>query len=156
MESDVADQGVIASSTPAGKSSGTQEKNISSSFNNAETKGIEDLDFSALESGDKNHHDVDFSEGGTLDLDDDLGGDFDFNFDMDMPLTTKEKDSNQYGEFGVSDLTDMDELETKLDLAKAYVDMGDADAAKDIAKEVLEQGTVEQKKAAQALLDELD
>jgi pilus assembly protein FimV len=41
-------------------------------------------------------------------------------------------------------------------LAKAYVDMGDADAAKDIAKEVLDQGTVEQKKAAQALLDELD
>ena len=50
----------------------------------------------------------------------------------------------------------MDELETKLDLAKAYVDMGDADAAKDIAKEVLEQGTVEQKKIAKALLDELD
>ncbi len=63
---------------------------------------------------------------------------------------------DQYKEFGVSDLTDMDELETKLDLAKAYVDMGDADAAKDIAKEVLEQGTVEQKKTAKALLDELN
>lgn len=156
MESDAADQGVIASSTPAGKSTEVQAKNISSSFNNAETKGIEDLDFSALENDDKNYQDVDFSEAGVLELDEDLSGDFDFNFDLDMPLTTRDKESNQYGEFGVSDLTDMDELETKLDLAKAYIDMGDADAAKDIAREVLEQGSAEQKKVAQALLDELD
>lgn len=156
MESDVTDQGVIASSTQSDKSSAAPAKNISSSFNNAEIKAIEDLDFSALENDDKNYQDVDFSEGGVLDLDDDLNGDFDFNFDVDMPLATRDKESNQYGEFGVSDLTDMDELETKLDLAKAYIDMGDAEAAKDIAREVLEQGSAEQKKVAQALLDELD
>jgi pilus assembly protein FimV len=33
--------------------------------------------------------------------------------------------------------------------------MGDADAAKSIAQEVLEKGNPEQKQAAQALLDEL-
>jgi pilus assembly protein FimV len=98
---------------------------------------------------------IDFFVDKTLDFNDDFDGDFDFNFDLDLPLATSGQ-SNQYDEFGVSDLTDMDELETKLDLAKAYVDMGDADAAKDIAKEVLEQGTLEQKKTAQALLDELD
>ncbi|MGZ8928732.1 MAG: FimV/HubP family polar landmark protein [Methylobacter sp.] len=109
-------------------------------------------DFTGLENNNKKSQDIEFSVDKSLDFSDDFGGDFDFNFDFD--LTTSEQ-SSQNDEFGVSDLTDMDELETKLDLAKAYVDMGDADAAKDIAKEVLDQGTVEQKKAAQALLDEL-
>jgi len=49
----------------------------------------------------------------------------------------------------------MDELETKLDLVKAYIDMSDADAAKDLACEVLGKGTAEQKKIAQALLNDL-
>ena len=53
----------------------------------------------------------------------------------------------------VFDLTDMDELETKLDLAKAYIDMSDTDAAKDMACEVLEKGTSEQKKIVQASIE---
>jgi pilus assembly protein FimV len=52
-------------------------------------------------------------------------------------------------------LTDMDELETKLDLAKAYIDMGDERAAKEIIDQVLEHGSAEQKKTAQTLLEEL-
>jgi pilus assembly protein FimV len=55
----------------------------------------------------------------------------------------------------VSDLTDMDELETKIDLAKAYIDMGDTDAAKKIAEEVMENGNVKQKKAAEAIFEQL-
>ena len=62
---------------------------------------------------------------------------------------------DQQGGLEVFDLTDMDELETKLDLAKAYIDMSDMDAAKDMACEVLEKGTAEQKKIAQALLSDL-
>jgi len=50
------------------------------------------------------------------------------------------------------DLIDMGALETKSDLAKAYVDMSDTDATKDM----LEKGIVEQKKIAQALLNELE
>jgi pilus assembly protein FimV len=125
--------------------------------NDVETKGSDDLDFSELGKGDKNHQDADFSADRSLDFNDDLSSDFDFDFDFDLdfPSTTSGQGSSQHDAFGVSDLTDMDELETKLDLAKAYVDMGDADAAKDIAREVLEQGTAEQKKIAQALLDEL-
>lgn len=117
------------------------------SFDHAETKEVDSLDFSALESND------------SLSFDDELDGDFDFNFDLDLAPTPtptrKDQDSGQHEEFGVSALTDRDALETKLDLAKAYVDMGDADAAKDLAREVLDQGTVEQKNIAQTLLDEL-
>jgi len=53
------------------------------------------------------------------------------------------------------DLTDMDELDTKLDLARAYVEMEDVDAARDILEEILEQGDENQKQDAQTLLDKL-
>ncbi|MFU8790296.1 MAG: FimV/HubP family polar landmark protein, partial [Methylobacter sp.] len=126
-------------------------------FNGGEagTKDVNDLDFGALDVDDKELEDVDFSAGGEIDLSDGLDGDFDFDFNFDVPTATGQNAAQQ-DEFGVSDLTDMDELETKLDLAKAYVDMGDAAAAKDIAREVLERGTDAQKKAAQALIDELN
>lgn len=78
---------------------------------------------------------------------------FDFNFDFNAPTSESDDDSIDLGE--VSDLTDMDEFETKIDLAKAYIDMGDAEAAKNIASEVLEKGNQAQKQAAQAILDEL-
>lgn len=80
-------------------------------------------------------------------------GEFDFNFDFDAPVV-ESADSDEF-DLSVSDLTDMDEFETKIDLAKAYVDMGDAEAAKSIAEEVLKKGSKEQQVAAQALLDEL-
>ncbi|MGR9045211.1 MAG: FimV/HubP family polar landmark protein [Gammaproteobacteria bacterium] len=85
--------------------------------------------------------------------------DFDFNFDLDVEESDSEKGKSGALSgglnLGVSDLTDMDEFETKIDLARAYIDMGDSEAAKDIAEEVLEKGNVEQKEAAQAILDEL-
>jgi len=79
--------------------------------------------------------------------------DFEFDFSSDAPASVSTPVSEL--ESGVSDLTDMDELETKIDLAKAYIDMGDAEAAKEIAEEVLAKGTDEQKKAAQEVLDQL-
>jgi pilus assembly protein FimV len=79
----------------------------------------------------------------------------DFSFDLDGPLTDSGKSTGAGQGFRVSDLTDMDEMETKLDLAKAYIDMGDASAAKEIIGQVIENGSAEQKKTAQALLDEL-
>ncbi|MGZ5050371.1 MAG: FimV/HubP family polar landmark protein [Methylobacter sp.] len=122
-------------------------------FNEADSKDIGSFDFNATETTDGKHYpEIDFSGDSSLDF----GSDFDFNFDLDVSSVAAAADLNEQGEFGVSDLTDMDEMETKLDLAKAYVDMGDAEAAKDIAKEVLEQGSDEQKKIAQALLDELN
>jgi pilus assembly protein FimV len=91
-------------------------------------------------------------------LEEDSFSEFDFSFDFDTPLENKDSEFSKDSEFfdlNVSDLTDMDEFETKIDLAKAYVDMGDASAAKVIAEEVLGKGTRDQKLAAQALLDEL-
>ena len=126
-----------------------------SSSKHAELTAVDDLNFNTLENSEKQDQDIEFSTDSSLDLTEDMDGDFDFNFELDEPKATSGPASNLSDEFGVSDLTDMDELETKLDLAKAYVDMGDADAAKDLAKEVIEQGTSEQKTAAQALLDEL-
>lgn len=46
-----------------------------------------------------------------------------------------------------------DEIATKLDLAKAYVELGDKESAKTILDEVIAEGNDEQRKQAQELLD---
>ncbi|HSN94077.1 MAG TPA: FimV/HubP family polar landmark protein [Anaerolineaceae bacterium] len=79
-----------------------------------------------------------------------------FDFYFDKPISgLNGEDLGQQGGIEVFDLTDMDESETKLDLAKAYIDMSDTNAAKDMACQVLEKGSAEQKKVAQALLNNL-
>lgn len=52
-------------------------------------------------------------------------------------------------------LSDTDEAATKLDLAQAYVEMGDIDGARDILMEVELEGTAEQKAEAKELLKNL-
>lgn len=52
-------------------------------------------------------------------------------------------------------LTDADETSTKLDLARAYIDMGDREGAKDILDEVLIEGNNDQQSEAQDLLAKL-
>ncbi len=49
----------------------------------------------------------------------------------------------------------MTEVGTKLDLARAYVDMGDPDGARSILNEVLEEGDSSQRQEARRLLDDL-
>lgn len=91
-------------------------------------------------------------------------GDFDFDFDeISGGVTSKiEEDSQNLNiededdyDLMVADLTDMDEFETKIDLAKAYIDMGDESVAKDIAQEVLDKGNTAQRNDAQEILDKL-
>ncbi len=48
-----------------------------------------------------------------------------------------------------------DEVGTKLDLAKAYIDMGDPDGARSILDEVLDEGNEAQKQEAQQLLQQI-
>lgn len=48
-----------------------------------------------------------------------------------------------------------DEAATKLDLARAYIDMGDADGARSILEEVMAEGNPEQKKQAQDLVAQI-
>lgn len=52
-------------------------------------------------------------------------------------------------------LGDVDEVSTKLELAHAYIDMEDSEAATEILKEVLEEGSEDQRNQAQELLSTL-
>ncbi|TAN86031.1 MAG: hypothetical protein EPN14_00620, partial [Gallionella sp.] len=47
------------------------------------------------------------------------------------------------------------EVATKLDLARAYQEMGDATGAREILEEVLREGDTGQREAAQFILDQL-
>ena len=59
-------------------------------------------------------------------------------------------------DFDLSSLDDVDEISTKLDLARAYLDMGDHEGARDILEEVQADGNDEQKKEAAELIEKLD
>ena len=48
-----------------------------------------------------------------------------------------------------------DEVSTKLDLAKAYIDMGDADGARSTLEEVINEGSEEQRDEAQELMRQI-
>ena len=50
---------------------------------------------------------------------------------------------------------DVDEVSTKLDLARAFIDMGDTEGARGSLEEVLAEGNEAQKQEAQALLDQI-
>ncbi|HEC29703.1 MAG TPA: hypothetical protein ENI65_08980 [Gammaproteobacteria bacterium] len=52
-------------------------------------------------------------------------------------------------------LADIDEVGTKLDLAKAYIDMGDPEGARSILEEVLEEGDEKQKNDADELIKQI-
>ena len=52
----------------------------------------------------------------------------------------------------LSEPADADEIDTKLDLAKAYLDMGDHEGARDILDEVIAGGNDDQKKEAEELI----
>ncbi len=70
------------------------------------------------------------------------------DFDTELNLESENNDI----EFDISGYDEIDEAETKLDLASAYADMGDPDGARNILEEVLKEGNAEQKSKAQALL----
>lgn len=60
------------------------------------------------------------------------------------------------GEDDLDFITDGDESSTKLDLARAYIDMGDREGARDILDEVLAEGNAEQQREARELLARLE
>mgnify|MGYP001140060314 CR=1 FL=1 len=49
-----------------------------------------------------------------------------------------------------------EEIETKLDLARAYIEMDDKEGASEILSEILEEGDESQKAAAKKVLEQLD
>ena len=67
------------------------------------------------------------------------------DFDLGLP------DESKFG-----DDSTMTEVGTKLDLARAYIDMGDQDGARSILEEVLDEGGEAQQQQARQLLNELN
>jgi pilus assembly protein FimV len=75
----------------------------------------------------------------------------------DVALTDFDTGSDQDLESDDLDfLAEADEAATKLDLARAYIDMGDMTGARDILSEVVSEGTDEQKREAKDLLSRID
>ncbi|NOQ14435.1 MAG: hypothetical protein GQ583_08180 [Methyloprofundus sp.] len=128
---------------------------------NTDDISLEDFDFPTEESTDSVDKLVSLEpEVAVAQTVEELGNsDFDFDFDeiSAAPAAGQASDSDDSPEIDlmVSDLTDMDEFETKIDLAKAYIDMGDEAAAKEIVQEVLEKGNDTQKAEAQIIIDKL-
>ncbi|MEN8259153.1 MAG: FimV/HubP family polar landmark protein [Pseudomonadota bacterium] len=90
------------------------------------------------------------------DLGDDVKQRSDFEFEFNLDEQSGLESGAELGEDKFSDITDMDQVETKLDLAKAYVDMNDEEAARGILGEVMEGGSEEQKKEAKAMMEKLN
>lgn len=74
----------------------------------------------------------------------DISDDDDTIIDADLDDETISGDSN------------LDEVATKLDLAKAYMDMGDTDGASSTLEEVLAEGNDDQRREAEELLDQIN
>lgn len=73
--------------------------------------------------------------------------------EMEAPTMEAEVDATDLADLDPSMI--MDEVGTKLDLAKAYIDMGDPDGAKSILDEVLEEGSPPQQQEAQQLMQQI-
>ncbi len=73
--------------------------------------------------------------------------------EIEMPTMEAEVDATDIADLDAPSM--IDEVGTKLDLAKAYIDMGDPDGAKSILDEVLDEGTAPQQQEAQQLMQQI-
>lgn len=119
----------------------------------------------AEEAGGELELDMDMDLGGEIDLDE---GSADLDLDADIDLAGAETEpsldmasaSNQLSsmdddDFDISELSeDVDEVTTKLDLARAYIDMGDNEGARSILEEVKQEGNEDQQAQASELLQQ--
>ncbi len=114
----------------------------------SEESESDSLEFDAAEPPADLHIDMDGVESDPAEKDNAL----DFDLDgMDFGVTDEmESDGDGDGE-----LTDLDEVSTKLDLARAYIDMGDPDGARSILDEVLEEGSDDQVNEAKGIMEQM-
>jgi pilus assembly protein FimV len=85
----------------------------------------------------------------------DTGLDFDMGDSEPDVAETATESKDDFGDLNDDAFGEVDEVGTKLDLAKAYVDMGDSDGARSILDEVMEEGDESQKAQAKELLGAL-
>ncbi len=107
-----------------------------------------DLDFN-LDMGTTESADELVTEDAGLDFDLDMGGDATDSADAGLDLNLDASDTAD------ADIGGGDEVGTKLDLAKAYIDMGDPEGARSILDEVMDEGSSTQKEEAQSLLGQI-
>jgi pilus assembly protein FimV len=115
-----------------------------------------DMDLDGLEEADSAGNEPGNAAGDDIGLDYDTGAklagntseNIDFNLD-ELNLDHEEEDLTE----GL--LQESDEIGTKLDLARAYMDMGDPDGARGILEEVIEEGNDEQKTEAESLISQI-
>ena len=129
-----------------------------------ETKTDDSSDDISLDMGDIDLGGIDLaaddSDDISLDMSDDLSedigfdlGDVDVSADDDDATVLRSTPEEDDESIDISTLPDdLDEVNTKLDLAKAYIDMGDSDGAASILREVIEEGADVQKQEAEGLL----
>jgi pilus assembly protein FimV len=86
------------------------------------------------------------------DIDLDVGNATD---DSDAAPTTRDSMVSEIPRLSELEPVTMSEVGTKLDLARAYMDMGDPDGARNILQEVLAEGSASQKQEARRLIDSL-
>jgi len=89
----------------------------------------------------------------------------DFSLDDLQDMSTKiasaadtddgDADADDFDDNDLRFLSDSDEAATKLDLARAYIDMGDDEGAREILQEVLTEGTAVQINEARSLLERI-
>jgi pilus assembly protein FimV len=84
------------------------------------------------------------------DFESDSKDEFDFDFDLNPGI--QRSDNNEHSS---EDWTSEDNQESKIDLARAYFDMGDVDMAKELANQVLKAGNTAQQDLAKRLLEEI-
>lgn len=107
-----------------------------------------DLDFSLEDSG----MDEIVADSGEIDMELSLDAS-ELELDTSKPLAPSASDD--LDDMELSDLGDVDEVSTKLDLAKAYLDMGDSEGTRSILDEVMAEGSDGQKQEAQQLLSQM-
>jgi len=108
-----------------------------------------DSDDISLEKDESESQDSEF-ESVSIDTDAD-GDDVDIGLDLDDVI---EEDVDIGLDF--DDIIEDDAIDTKLDLAKAYFEMGDIDGAKQMVVEIIEEGNEEQKVKAEELKNEIE
>jgi pilus assembly protein FimV len=75
--------------------------------------------------------------------------------DTDVAPTARDSMVSEIPRLSELEPVTMSEVGTKLDLARAYMDMGDPDGARNILQEVLAEGSASQKQEARRLIDSL-
>jgi pilus assembly protein FimV len=111
-----------------------------------------DMDLSGMQEGDAADNVARDDIGLDYDTGSKVSGDVAENIDFNLDELNIDQEEEDLAE-GL--LQDSDEIGTKLDLARAYMDMGDPDGARGILEEVIEEGSDEQKTEAETLISQL-